>query len=54
MKYLTDDEMKKFSAYKHTAPKTTFESFYVNTVLVPIEKNLFPKNWSANSITLVG
>ena len=53
-KYLSEDEIKKFSQYKHVAPKTTFETFYVTKALVPIEKNLYPKNWSANSITLIG
>ena len=52
--YMTDGELKKFSTYKHVAPKTTFEKFYVEKLLVPIEKHLFPKSWSANTITLLG
>ena len=51
---MTDGELKKFSTYKHVAPKTTFEKFYVEKLLVPIEKHLFPKSWSANTITLLG
>jgi hypothetical protein len=52
--YMSDDELKKFSTYKHIAPKTTYEKFYVEKLLVPIEKHLFPKSWSANTITLIG
>lgn len=51
---LTDQELKKFSTYKHSAAKTTIETFYVEKALVPIEKHVFPKSWSANTLTLVG
>ena len=51
--YLSEAEVKKFGTYKHNAPKTTFEKFYVEKGLVPFEK-LYPRSWSANTITLVG
>ena len=51
--YLTSAEIKKFDTYKHIAPKTTYEKFYVEKLLVPLEK-LYPKSWSANTITLIG
>jgi phosphatidylglycerophosphate synthase len=52
--YLTEAELKQLHSYKHVAPKTTFEKFYVEKFLVPVEKYAFPKSWSANTITLVG
>lgn len=30
------------------------ETFYVEKLLVPLEKNAFPKRWSANTVTLIG
>ena len=51
--YLTSTEIKKFDTYKHIAPKTTLEKFYVEKFLVPLEK-LYPASWSANMITLIG
>ncbi|CDW75744.1 choline ethanolaminephosphotransferase 1 [Stylonychia lemnae] len=50
---LTQDQLVEFHKYKHQSPKTTLEQFYVNTLLVPLEK-AFPKNWSANAITILG
>jgi hypothetical protein len=52
--YLSKDQLAKMSAYKHSAEKTTMETFYVEKLLVPIEKYMFPSSWSANTITLVG
>jgi hypothetical protein len=55
MSYLmTEDELKRFNQYKHVAPKTTMETFYVEKLLVPIEKHFFPNSFSANTITLLG
>jgi hypothetical protein len=51
--YLSVAEVKKFGTYKHNAPKITFEKFYVEKALVPFEK-LYPRTWSANTITLLG
>ena len=52
-KELTQQELQHLHNYKHSSPKTTLESYYVNTLLVPLEK-AFPKNWSANTITIIG
>ena len=52
--YLTEEELTKLATYKHSADKTTLEKLYVEKLLVPIEKNLFPARWSANTITLMG
>lgn len=52
--YLTPKELETFSQYKHIAPKTTMEKFYVEKLLVPIEKYCFPASFSANTITLIG
>lgn len=51
---MTKGELSKLQTYKHIAPKTTFETFYIEKLLVPIEKHMFPKSWSANTITLIG
>jgi hypothetical protein len=52
--FLTEEELTKLATYKHSADKTTLEKLYVEKLLVPIEKNLFPARWSANTITLMG
>ena len=35
--YLSSEEMKAFKNYKHSADKTTLESFYCNVLLKPVE-----------------
>ena len=50
---LTDEEMKLFKTYKHASPKTTYEKFYTERALVPLEK-LYPSYISANTLTLIG
>ena len=50
---LTPEQLKRFHTYKHIAPKTTLETFYVDKFLVPLEK-LYPSRVSANTITLLG
>ena len=52
--YLSKEQLAKLSVYKHSAEKTTMETFYVEKLLLPIEKHLYPSKWSANTITLVG
>lgn len=50
---LTADELANLKDYKHQADKTTMETYYVNHLLVPVEKAI-PKHWSANTVTLIG
>jgi hypothetical protein len=39
--------------YKHHAPKTSYEIWFLDNVTTHVEK-LIPSNWTANAVTVVG
>ena len=52
-KYFTDEEWNIFINYKHIAPKTAYELWWLENFTSHIEK-LFPSNWTPNALTLIG
>lgn len=42
MEYLSDQQIKEFEKYKHFATKTTLETYYIDKLLVNVEKK-YPK-----------
>ena len=53
MRLLEIEELKKFSLYRHYAPKPTYEQFLSDTLCTWIEE-IIPHKLSANFVTLLG
>lgn len=50
---LSDEELQKFSQYKHSSGKTTFEQWMIDHNAGWLERS-FPDSLSANTVTLLG
>jgi hypothetical protein len=50
---LSEKQYKQLEAYKHYAPKTTYELFMLDNVTTHVEKAM-PSNWTANTVTIIG
>lgn len=52
-KFFNDEEFEQLLQYKHVAPKTTWELWWLANITSHVEKAL-PNYWTANTITVLG